>query len=287
MWLPDLALDLLTSLKFSVGLSLDFDYDFLHSSLQLVCGVVSSLLFHRRLLVQNVFYLQICNGAQSCVTWSALPRTCLPTHVYPESTRRDRPGVWAGHSAVTQPWPETEHAGQRAPVPDGNLSVTGRRRRGCRTGRRCRVTNLRAFVVTNNRQPTERSARKCRRRPRVRRRRRRATSPTAPRRQTRATLPAPVLDIGVQTSPARVSWRQMSPITQQQCVRLHERALGGGKSQRHHPQNSAHPVKAVRTGLRVRRTRKHGSAPSYLQNAVCRHIPVSTVQLDILDVYRE
>jgi len=86
------------------------------------------------------------------------------------------------------------------------ISVTGRRRRGCRAGRRCRVTNLLAFVVTNNRQPTERSARKCRRRPRVRhRRRRRATSPTAPRRQTRATLPVPVLDIGVQTSPARVS----------------------------------------------------------------------------------
>ena len=45
---------------------------------------------------------------------------------------------------------------------------------------------------------------------RVRHRRRQATSPTAPRRQIRATLPVPVLDIGVQTSP-----RHTSPITQQ------------------------------------------------------------------------
>ena len=40
-----LALDLLTSLKFSVGLSLEFDYDFLHSSLQLVCCIRSSIQF--------------------------------------------------------------------------------------------------------------------------------------------------------------------------------------------------------------------------------------------------
>jgi len=48
------------------------------------------------------------------------------------------------------------------------ISVTGGRRRGCRAGRR--VTNLRAvgndaFVVTSNRQPTERSVKKCRQSP--------------------------------------------------------------------------------------------------------------------------
>jgi len=61
-----LALDLLTSLKFSVGLSLEFDYDFctVRCCWSAAYGVVSSLLFHRRLLVQNAFYLQICNGAQ-------------------------------------------------------------------------------------------------------------------------------------------------------------------------------------------------------------------------------
>ena len=69
------------------------------------------------------------------------------------------------------------------------ISVTGRRPRGCRAGRRCRVTNLRAlgngsFVVTSNRQRQNALPRNVVNR-RVRHRRRRwATSPTAPRRQT-------------------------------------------------------------------------------------------------------
>jgi len=50
------------------------------------------------------------------------------------------------------------------------ISVTGRRRRGCRAGCRCWSTNLLevgngAFVVTSNWQQTELSAKKCRQSP--------------------------------------------------------------------------------------------------------------------------
>ena len=60
---------------------------------------------------------------------------------------------------------------------------------------------------------------------RVRQRRRWATSPTTPRRQKQAMLLVPVLHIGIQTSPARVSYDTR--------VWLHERALGGQENRRH------------------------------------------------------
>ena len=114
---------------------------FLHSSLLLVCCVRSTIQFtvsswiffsFRTHSIFKFGYI-VCNGAQLCVTSSAMPRTCLPAHVYPESTRHDRPGVWAGHAAVTQPWPGTEHAGQRALAPAGNL---GHRSSSARLSRR-------------------------------------------------------------------------------------------------------------------------------------------------------
>ena len=112
------------------------------------------------------------------------------------------------------------------------ISVTGRRRRGCRAGRRCRVTNLRAlgngsFVVTSNRQPTECSAKKCRQSP----------SPTPP------TAVGNIADGAASTDMSDAAGaRHRRPnlatthVTDHRTARfrLHERALGGRENRRHH-----------------------------------------------------
>ena len=98
------------------------------------------------------------------------------------------------------------------------ISVTGRRRRGCRAGRRCRATNLLAvgngaFVVTSNRQPKERSAKKCRQSPSLTPLTAGGIADGAASTDMSDAAGAGV-DIVVQTSPARVL-RHTSPITQQ------------------------------------------------------------------------
>ena len=66
------ALDLLTSLKFSVGLSLEFEYNF--CTVRYCCwsaayGVLSSFLFHRRFyLVQNAFIFKFGHRGLSFAT---------------------------------------------------------------------------------------------------------------------------------------------------------------------------------------------------------------------------
>jgi len=83
--------------------------------------------------------------------------------MYPESTRHDRPGAVYGRDMLLS---LNRGQGPSTLVKERlrrlGISVTGRRRRRCLAGRRCRVTNLRAvgndaFVGTSSRQPTGRS----------------------------------------------------------------------------------------------------------------------------------
>ena len=98
------------------------------------------------------------------------------------------------------------------------ISVTGRRRRGCRADRRCWSTNLLAvgngaFVVTSNWQQTELSAKKCRQSPSLTPLTAGGIADGAASTDMSDAAGAGV-DIVVQTSPARVL-RHTSPITQQ------------------------------------------------------------------------
>ena len=118
------------------------------------------------------------------------------------------------------------------------ISVTGRRWRGCRAGRRCRATNLLAvgngaFVVTSNWQQTELSAKKCRQSPSL-------TPPTAGNiadgaASTDTSDAAGARHRHPNLASARIL-RHTSPIAQQATarVRLHVRALGGRENRRHH-----------------------------------------------------
>jgi len=98
-----------TSLKFSVGLSLEFDYNFctVRYCWSVAYGVLFSLLFHRGFyLVQNALYLQIwIYRLQRCSVMRDLVGHA--SHLSAYTTRHDRPGVRAGHAAVTQPLTKT------------------------------------------------------------------------------------------------------------------------------------------------------------------------------------